>query len=186
MSHHADFHALIGRLQGEEICPTGQGGDPKKSSRTPLKHPRRTNPKRRSLPLPPPALLRRRNKVVIRLHHLAKEPRRGPRPPLPVLPPRRRPLRLALRRGRRPETHPQLHLWPSHHRPLTPLRSPGEAASINLNHRPRHQVKPHPQTLVPPLLRPHMHLPLRLRALVVLEDACGPCLKSHRDSSRRP
>ena len=47
----------------------------------------------------------------------------------------------------------------SHLRPFRARANPGEAASINSNHRPRHQVKPHrrplqlcvaPQTLVPP------------------------------------
>jgi len=32
MSCHAGFHALIGRPQGREICPTGQSGDPEESS----------------------------------------------------------------------------------------------------------------------------------------------------------
>jgi len=53
-----------------------------------------------------------------------------------------RPLSLALRRSQRLGTHPLLHLSPSHHRPLRARASPGEAASINPNHRPRHQVKP--------------------------------------------
>ena len=82
----------------------------------------------------------------------------------------------------------------SHLRPFRARANPGEAASINSNHRPRHQVKPHrrplhhcvaPQTLVPPL-RPHLHPPLRLRALTVLEDSRGACLDSRRGSSRQP
>ena len=82
----------------------------------------------------------------------------------------------------------------SHLRPFRARANPGEAASINSNHRPRHQVKPHrwplhlcvaPQTLVSPL-RPHLHPPLRLRALTVLEDSCGACLDSRRGSSRQP
>ena len=72
--------------------------------------------------------------------------------------------------------------------------SPGEAASINLDHHPRHQVKPRrrhlhlrvpPQTLVPPL-RLHLRLLLCPRALTVLEDDRSPCLDSRQGSSRRP
>ena len=88
---------------------------------------------------------------------------------------------------------PLLHLWPSHHRPLQARESSGEAASTNLNHRLRHQVKPHRrrlylrvplQTLVP-RLRPPLQLPFRLRALTVLEDGRGPCLDCRQGSSRR-
>jgi len=159
------------------------------TTRTPLKHPRRPIPKRR----PPPAspvLLPRRDEAAILLHRLANEPRRGLL--LSLWPPSRCPLRLAPRRSRRQEKHPLLHLWPGH---LPRARaSPGEAVSINLNHRPRHQVKPHrrplhlrvpPQTLVPPL-RLHLRLLLRLQALTVLEDGRGPCLDSRQGSSRRP
>ena len=51
----------------------------------PLKHPTRTNPKRR--PQLPPVLLPRRNKAAVRPHRLVNEPQRG------LKPPRRRPLR---------------------------------------------------------------------------------------------
>ena len=77
---------------------------------------------------------------------------------------------------------------------LLPAAVVTTAASINRNHRPRHQVKPHqrplhlqvpPQTLVHPLC-PYLHLPLRLRALAVLEDDRGPCFDSRRGSSRWP
>ena len=81
--------------------------------------------------------------------------------------------------GRRPETHLLLHLWPSQIRPLRARASLGEAASINS--LANYQVKPHrrplhlrvlSQTLVP-LLRPHLHPPLCLRALTVLKDDRG-------------
>ena len=88
--------------------------------------------------------------MEIRPHCLENKPRRG------LQPPRRHPRRPAPPRcGRRPETHPLLHLWPIHIRPLRARASLGQAVSINLNHRSRQQVKPHRRhhhLRVPPLV----------------------------------
>ena len=163
------------------------------TTRTLLGYPRRTIPKRR--PPQPLVLPPWRNKAAFRPHRLADEPRRGLQPPLQ--PPRRVPLGLAPRHSRKLEMHPPLHLWPSHLRPLRARSSPGKPTSINLNHRPRHQGEPHRRRLhlrVPHRVWyldhartcPHLHLPLHLRALTVLEDGWGQCLESRRGSSGRP
>jgi len=173
----------------QEICPMGQGGCPKESSSPHYKRaaraPKKDDLKKRPPPLP--VLLPRLNKAAIRPHRLANEPRRA------LQSPKRRSLRLALRRNRRPETHLLLHLWPSRLRSLRARSSPGGTASTSPNRRPRHQVMLHrrpldlrvpAETLVPPL-NPHLHLPLRLRALTVLEDGRGRCMGSHRGSLKR-
>ena len=97
------------------------------TTRTQHKHPRRTILTKQ--PPQPPVLL---PKAAIRLHRLANEPRR--RLLLFQLPSRCL-FRPAPRCSRRPKTRPLLHLWPSHLHPLRARASPGEAASINLDHR---------------------------------------------------
>ena len=90
----------------------------------------------------------------------------------------------------RAETHPLLHLWPSH--PFSPSKGssergskhqsstlPGQATSTALHLRGPLLVP----TLVPSL-RLRLYLRLHLRALMVLEDGRGPCSGSHRGSSR--
>ncbi len=121
---------------------------------------------------------------------LGNEPRGGPQ----LQPRRRRPLSLAPRRSRSPETHPPLHPRPSHRQPLPARASPGgAAASSHPNRRPRRPVKPHRwlplrvprRTPVP--VRPRLLplLRLRRRALTVLGDGRGPCLVSRRGSLKR-
>jgi len=67
----------------------------------------------------------------------------------------------------------------SKHQPKPPSTSPGQIAST----APSSSIPP--RTPVP-RLRPHPHLPLRLRVLTVLEDGRGPCFDSRQGSSRRP
>jgi len=86
-----------------------------------LKHPRRTIPKRR--PPPPPVLIPRRKRQ--RVDRIAWQTSCGEG----CSAPRRRPLRLAPRRSRRPETHPLLHPPVAKSSP-SPLRARSEQGQV--------------------------------------------------------
>ena len=70
--------------------------------------------------------------------------------------------------------------WQASAHRRTAVTSPSQPASTAHLH-----LRVLSQTLVPPL-RPHLHPPLRLGALTVLEDGRGPGLDPRRGSLRRP